>query len=296
MVDVKGPRTFQNTIVPIAKYEWKYGQLTMPVMFYKDVSSSEELRTASRKASEKLEAFEIQLGMRDDYYNAIKDFKDQAQKNGEWDKLSSIDQRFVIQCMQDFELNGLNLPKETRIKLTEIQKQIGDMERVASQNINEDKTKVEVEEKLLDGMPPHLIKTLEKVPGKEGYRFVSMKKPEINPALKLVKDEKTRERLSFAMGNKAMPANEHLVEELVAKRHEMALMLGHASYSEYTLLKKMAKNPINVQKFEEDLTRLIIEKGRQEKQEMVDFKREITGDPNTVLHNWDGSFYGNLYL
>jgi len=29
------------------------------------------------------------------------------------------------------------------------------MERVASQNINEDKTKVEVEEKLLKGMTPH---------------------------------------------------------------------------------------------------------------------------------------------
>lgn len=216
------------------------------MMFYKDVATSEELRSASRKASEKLEAYEIQMGMRDDYYNAIKAYKDEAQKSGEWDKLSKVDQRFVTQCMQDFELNGLNLPKETRVKLQQIQKEIGDMERIASQNINEDKTKVEVEEKLLAGMPPHLIKTLEKVPGKEGYRFVSMKKPEINPALKLVQDEKTRERLSFAMGNKAVPANSHIVEDIVAKRHEMALMLGHASYSEYTLMKKMAKNPINV--------------------------------------------------
>ena len=105
---------------------------------------------------------------------------------------------------------------------------------------------MEVEEKLLKGMPPHLIQSLKKVEGKEGFRYVTLQKTDINPALKLVQDEKTRERLSFAMGNKAVPANSHIVEEIVAKRHEMALMLGHSSYSDYTLQKKMAKNPMNV--------------------------------------------------
>jgi Zn-dependent oligopeptidase len=38
---------------------------------------------------------------------------------------------------------------------------------------------------------------------KEGYRFVSMKKPDIMPALKLVKDEETRKKLSLAYGNRA---------------------------------------------------------------------------------------------
>jgi Zn-dependent oligopeptidase len=65
-------------MVPIARYEWNYGHRTMPMMFYKDVSTSEELRAASRKAAEKLEAFEIQMGMRDDYYNAIKAYKTDA--------------------------------------------------------------------------------------------------------------------------------------------------------------------------------------------------------------------------
>jgi len=45
--------------VPIAKYEWNYGKKTMPVLFYKDVATSDTLRAASRQASEKLEAYEI---------------------------------------------------------------------------------------------------------------------------------------------------------------------------------------------------------------------------------------------
>ena len=65
-------------MIPIHKYEWAYGSKTMPLLFYKDVATSDELRKASRTAAEKLEAYEIQMGMRDDYYNAIKAYKTEA--------------------------------------------------------------------------------------------------------------------------------------------------------------------------------------------------------------------------
>ena len=58
----------------------------------------------------------------------------------------------------------------------------------------------------------------------------------------------------------------------------------------------MAKSPANVQKFEEDLTKLIIEKGKEEREEMIKFKKDLTGDQNATLNHWDGSFYGNLFL
>ena len=71
---------------------------------------------------------------------------------------------------------------------------------------------VEVEEKLLNGLSAATISKLEK--SKDGYRFVSMKKPEILPALKLVKDEATRKNLSFAYGNRAS-ANTPIIEKIV---------------------------------------------------------------------------------
>ena len=62
----------------------------------------------------KAEAYESELSMNDDYYMAVKNYKEEAQKNGEWDKLSKIEQRFVVKVMEDYELNGFSLPKETR--------------------------------------------------------------------------------------------------------------------------------------------------------------------------------------
>ena len=94
---------------------------------------------------------------------------------------------------------------------------MGELERTADKNINEDKTKVEVEEKLLKGLSPSTIAKLEK--SKDGFRFVSMKKPEILPALKLVQDEATRKKLSFAYGNRAS-ANTPIIEKIVQLRQE----------------------------------------------------------------------------
>ena len=50
-----------------------------------------------------------------------------------------------------------------------------------------------------------------------------------------------------------MTENVPLLEDLVAKRHEVALLLGFSSYSDYILSIRMAKSPMNVQNFEQSL-------------------------------------------
>ena len=97
--------------------------------------------------------------------------------------------------------------------------QIADLEREASTNINNDKTKVEFHVDDLDGLPTIIIEKLESVEGKEGYKYVSMKYPEVLPALKLCKNEETRRKLNFAHGTRCIEENTPILEDLVAKRH-----------------------------------------------------------------------------
>jgi neurolysin len=42
------------------------------------------------------------------------------------------------------------------------------------------------------------------------------------------------------------------------------------------------------------ITRLT-EQSKVERQKLTDFKRKITNDPKAVMHQWDNSFYGNIY-
>lgn len=123
---------------------------------------------------------------------------------------------------------------------------IADLERDANTNINNDKTKVEFSVEELEGLPSIIIEKLESVEGKEGYKYVSMKYPEVLPALKLCKNEETRRKLNFAHGTRCLEENVPLLEDLVAKRHQLAEILGYSSYSEYILEVRMAKTPMNV--------------------------------------------------
>ena len=79
-----------------------------------------------------------------------------------------------------------------------------------------------------------------------GSRYVSMKHPEISPAMRLCKREETRKKLGRAMSSQCQEANVPLLEDLVAKRQELAEALGFSSISEYILSIRMAKTPKNV--------------------------------------------------
>lgn len=59
------------------------------------------------------------------------------------------------------------------------------------------------------------------------------------------------------------------------------------------LERRMAKTPQNVEVFEDDLIGRLIEAGKKDKQQLMEFKRNFTKDPNAIWHKWDSSYYGS---
>ena len=102
---------------------------------------------------------------------------------------------------------------------------------------------------------------LKPVPGKPGMRIVKLEKNFIGQVTKHLKQEETRKKLNFAQGQVNKDENVPILDKLVQLRQEMALTLGYSSYSEMILENKMAKDPMTVQKFEDDLIRRISKQG-----------------------------------
>lgn len=92
-------------------------------------------------------------------------------------------------------------------------------------------------------------------------------------------------------GSQCIDLNETILTDLVAKRQELAELLGYKSYSAYILEIRMAKKPAVVQKFEASLHSKIMAKGQRELEAMQDLKRDETGDPNAKLESWDRFYY-----
>jgi Zn-dependent oligopeptidase len=117
------------------------------------VSTEKELREHSGKVEEKLDEWGIKVSMRLDVYKALAEYRELAKSNGEWEKLTKEQQRFVDKLILGRERDGLGLDDEKRAKVALLKQQLADLERKSSQNIGEDTTKVEFTIAELDGLP-----------------------------------------------------------------------------------------------------------------------------------------------
>lgn len=126
----------------------------------------------------------------------------------------------------------------------------------------------------LDGLSSDFVERLEKVEGKEQtHRYVSMKYPEIVPALSQVKDEKVRAKLQAARSGMVQDKNGPILDQLIEKRRKLAELLGYDSFSRYVLEPSMAKDPETVQQFKQDMARKLLPIVERETSELRELKR-----------------------
>ena len=81
LIKFDGPRTFENTIAPLAKFEYNSSKIGANLYFYQHMSTSKDLREASLTASKKFDDFGIGLWMRHDFFTAIKKYKEEAEES-----------------------------------------------------------------------------------------------------------------------------------------------------------------------------------------------------------------------
>jgi Zn-dependent oligopeptidase len=89
LVKTEGCRTFENTIEPLAKYDHEWATMTTSIGFYSQVSPSKEIREAAKEYEKRLGSFQTDLDMREDYYQAVKSYKTEADKDGSFAKLDT---------------------------------------------------------------------------------------------------------------------------------------------------------------------------------------------------------------
>lgn len=212
-------RCWANQMLPVARFESYFSTCENNITFYRYVSTNKELRDKAVAIEEKLDAWSIKQDMRHDLYVAYEGYRTFAKENGEWEKLTAEQQRFVDKLILGKTRNGLGLDEATREKVAKVKQEITDLERKASQHINEDKTKVKCAVADLEGLSKDQIEKLEKVEGsEETHRYISMKYPEVLPALRLVKNGEVRKALDKARGEMCIKENSAILQDLVVLR------------------------------------------------------------------------------
>lgn len=131
--------------------------------------------------------------------------------------------------------------------------------------------------------------------GLEGYA-ITLHAPSYVPFLTHADDRALREQLYMAYNTKCTHANEHnnyeVVRTIVNLRQQIAQLLGHNTYAEYVLQRRMAQTPQGVYDLLHTLCAAYKPTAEAEVQAIAEYARTCEGD-DFVLQPWDFAYYAH---
>lgn len=201
---------------------------------------------------------------------------------------------------EDFVRAGAQLTSEQKIRIRAINEELSSLTTKFQNNllaITKERAVIVDDVKQLDGMEAAEIDAAAeaaKADGKDGKYLLQITNTTRQPILSSLNDRSLRQRVWEAsafrgLGRDGGIDNRPLLLQIARLRAERAAILGFSSHAAYQLQPQMAKEPAAARKMLQDLVPTLLEKTRQEaddiralmKQEQADFE----------LMPWDWEYY-----
>ncbi|MBC8064665.1 MAG: Zn-dependent oligopeptidase [Chlorobia bacterium] len=276
-------RTWVNTLGAFDDAMGKLERDTSIPIFMANVSTDAKVRNDARAGEEYLGNWFVELGVREDLYKATKAFA------GLKPKLNPEQQRMLDFTLRDYRRAGMELPKEKRDRVAEIQKELNRLGIAFGTNIADDETSVPMTVAELKGVSSDVIKGLKRA-GKDMV-LVTMDGPTFSAVTDSAELEGSRQKLWIAYKRRGGDKNNDVLKQLFELRAELAKLLGYKTFSDYVLEPRMAKNAATVAKFYAELRPIVRKKAQVDLAEFTKAKRDHTKNPKAELFPWDYSFY-----
>ncbi len=256
-------RTFATTMLPQEALENHLEQIWSPVSHLHAVKDSDALREVYSEAEQRLSDHAAELGQNRELYAAVQAVAD----NVEFSTLPHAARTLVEHALRDFRLSGVALEEPARSRFREISNTLTRLATEFEEAVLDagEAWSEPVDEALLAGLPPaerSLLQRYAQDAGRDGW-LVTLKQPSVQAVLTYADDRGLRERVYTAYQTRASDQgpdagrfdNSARIEQMLALRHEGAVLLGFANAAEESLATKMATTPQHVLTFLRDLVR-----------------------------------------
>lgn len=289
--------TVENVLIPSINFENEVCFAENLITFYQFVSTDKEIRDASTKAEQILEEALIEQYSRIDVFRVYNKLWEQIKNSTE---VHPETLRFLEKTVKQYKRNGLDLPEDKREQIKKLKIELSNLSTTFSKNTNEENGFLKFTAEQLEGVPDLVMEQFENISeGGVNYFKVTFKYPDILPVLDHAKNQETRKTALIENLNK-VPENAAILDKIIRVRFQIAKLLGYATYSQFVLEDRMAKNQENVLTFLGDLKQKLQPLGRKELSKMVEFKnqdlRERGLPEQDTFYAWDNGFYRNLLL
>jgi len=280
-------RTFENTIGELDRISAQLDRDTSLTLFMQFVSTNAEERDAARRAEEAVSNWGIETGKREDLYQAVKAYASQKPK------LEGDQKRLLEFTLRDYRRAGMDLSKEKRDQLKQIEMEMQKLGTEFETNINEDDSRVPLLEAELAGVPQSVIDRQRKG---AGMILMGLDGPSYGAVMDYCSVPQTRHKMWVAGRRRGGAKNARTIEKLIKLRAEYTKLLGYENSVDYFVETRMAKNAKKIQEFYAQLAPLVDKKANADFQDFLKAKREDLKDAEATFNPWDYAYYKNKLL
>ena len=219
------------------------------------------------------------------------------------DALSRIDKRLLLRTYESYRDNGSMLPESSRQELKGLRKELSLATLRFGQNVLREQNAYRLS--VLDGeslqrLPSSALEQARKrakEEGVEGWIF-DLSMPSYSALMRFCSNRETRKQIyrdrgTLCYDTSRETSNIATIYDIVRLRHSIAKLLGHETYAELVLTKKMAKTPEAVYSMLDKLRDAYLAKAREEVETIAN--QAERRDQITKLEPWDWSYYAELY-
>jgi len=192
--------------------------------------------------------------------------------------------RLVERALRDFRRSGVDRDDATRARVRALQEELVEIGQRFDRNIVHSTRTLRLEDghAALAGMPADFLAT--HPVDAEGAVTLSTDPPDYIPVMAYAERDDVRRRLLHEATNRA-PENLAILDELLAKRHELATLLGYPSWAAYVTEDKMVRSAEAVDEFIDRVARSARPLAEAEHAQLLDELRRIdAGAQRVELH------------
>lgn len=293
------PPTFDNTIIYTDPEHEEYYELLGNVsnVFFNLMSAetNDELEALAQKMQPILTKHQNDVSLNEKLFQRIKAVYENHRE------LTAEEDMLLNKTYDGFVRSGALLDKAGKDKLRALTEEGSLLSLQFSQNLlkeNKAYTLHLTEEKDLDGLPETqrtAAAMAAKERGMDGWVF-TLDAPSYGPFMQYAKNRELRKQLYMARNTECTHDNDsnnlEICKRLVNIRREIAQLLGHETYADYVLKKRMASNTANVYKLLNDLIAAYKPTAIEEREELKKMALKMEGE-DFKLMPWDAAYYSH---
>lgn len=198
--------------------------------------------------------------------------------------------RLHERALREFKKTGVDRDEATRARIRELSDELVRLGQEFDTNIIADVRSITIPEGRagLAGLPEDWIASHAVAP--DGSVSVTTDPHDYQPFILYAENAAHREQLWRAYVTRAFPQNRELLSAILARRHELATLLGRASFADYALEDKMVASGAAARAFVERVSQLAKPRMEAELAELLALKREVEPGAATI-RDWERGFW-----